>query len=79
MTSPVNRRDFLGLLAATTLPRSLQDSADVTLRIGPVALEIAPKRIIKTIGYDDSIPGPLLRLPEGKPVATDRTGRAKSH
>ncbi len=45
--------------------------ADFTLRIGPVSVELAPKRIIKTMGYNGSAPGPLLRVPEGKEIAID--------
>jgi len=43
-------------------------SADHAIRIGPIALEIAPGRIIKTTGYNGTVPGPVLRLREGKPV-----------
>jgi FtsP/CotA-like multicopper oxidase with cupredoxin domain len=42
--------------------------ADHTIRIAPVSLEIAPGKIIKTTGYNETVPGPLLRLQEGKPV-----------
>jgi FtsP/CotA-like multicopper oxidase with cupredoxin domain len=43
-------------------------SADITLRIGPVAVELAPTRIVSTIGYNGTSPGPILRMREGKPV-----------
>ncbi len=45
--------------------------ADFTLRIAPVAVELAPNRIISTIGYNGTSPGPLLRMREGKPVTVD--------
>jgi FtsP/CotA-like multicopper oxidase with cupredoxin domain len=45
--------------------------ADFTLRIAPIALEIAPSRFISTIGYNGTSPGPLLRMREGKPVSVD--------
>ena len=45
--------------------------ADITLRIAPVTLDIAPKRSIKTIGYNGQVPGPLLRARLGKPVTVD--------
>jgi FtsP/CotA-like multicopper oxidase with cupredoxin domain len=45
--------------------------ADITLRIAPVAVELAPTRIISTIGYNGSSPGPLLRMREGVPVTVD--------
>lgn len=45
--------------------------ADFTLRIGPVTLDLAPKRSIKTIGYNGQVPGPLLRARLGKPLTVD--------
>lgn len=44
-------------------------TADHTIRIAPVELEIAPGRIVKTTAYNGTVPGPTLRLQEGKPVA----------
>jgi FtsP/CotA-like multicopper oxidase with cupredoxin domain len=44
-------------------------NADHTIRIAPVSLEIAPGKVIKTTAYNGSVPGPVLRLPAGKPVA----------
>ncbi|HEY1613976.1 MAG TPA: multicopper oxidase domain-containing protein, partial [Rhizomicrobium sp.] len=41
---------------------------DYTINIEPVALEIAPGKVIKTTGYNGKVPGPVLRLTEGKPV-----------
>jgi FtsP/CotA-like multicopper oxidase with cupredoxin domain len=43
--------------------------ADYTLRIAPVALELAPGKTIKTTGYNGTVPGPTLRLREGRPVS----------
>ncbi len=45
--------------------------ADFTLQIGPVALELAPNRIISTIGYNGICPGPVLRMKEGLPVTVE--------
>ena len=45
--------------------------ADFTLHIAPVALELAPNRIISTIGYNGGCPGPILRMKEGVPVTVD--------
>jgi FtsP/CotA-like multicopper oxidase with cupredoxin domain len=42
--------------------------ADYTLRIEPVSLELAPGKTIKTTGYNGTVPGPVLRLREGRPV-----------
>jgi FtsP/CotA-like multicopper oxidase with cupredoxin domain len=41
---------------------------DHTIRISPISLEIAPNKVIRTTGYNGSVPGPALRLHEGKPV-----------
>ncbi len=45
--------------------------ADVTLRIAPVLVELAPDRIISTIGYNGSVPAPVIRLHEGQPVTVE--------
>ncbi|HZB55988.1 MAG TPA: multicopper oxidase family protein [Reyranella sp.] len=45
--------------------------ADHTIRIAPVSLELAPGRIVKTTAYNGSVPGPALRLREGRPVTID--------
>jgi FtsP/CotA-like multicopper oxidase with cupredoxin domain len=73
----MNRRDFLktsGLAAAglSLDPRSAAGAdADVKLRITPVSLDIGPGKSIKTVGYNGSAPGPILRFTEGKPVTVD--------
>ena len=76
----MNRRDFLvaaGAVAAgasrVTLPSPLLAAAkaDHTIRIAPVSYEIAPGKTIKTVGYNGKVPGPLLRMKEGKPVTID--------
>lgn len=43
-------------------------ATDFTLRIAPVTVELAPNRIISTIGYNGTSPGPRLRMKEGVPV-----------
>jgi FtsP/CotA-like multicopper oxidase with cupredoxin domain len=45
------------------------DSDTITLRIAPVTVELAPDRILSTIGYNGTSPGPVLRMKEGKPVS----------
>jgi FtsP/CotA-like multicopper oxidase with cupredoxin domain len=45
--------------------------ADVTLHIGPVLVDIAKDHTVSTIGYNGSVPGPLIRLREGIPVTVD--------
>ena len=48
-----------------------QGPVDVTLRIGPVLVDVTEGRTISTIGYNGGAPGPLIRLREGKPVAVE--------
>ena len=74
----MTRRDFLGTAAALAgtelvLPSRLAAvaKADHTIRIAPVSFEIAPGKTIKTVGYNGKVPGPLLRMQEGKPVTID--------
>jgi FtsP/CotA-like multicopper oxidase with cupredoxin domain len=72
----MNRRDFLsaagGVYLSSLSARSQEaGKADFTVQIGPVDLEIAPRRIFKTVGYNGSVPGPLLRMTEGQPVTVD--------
>ena len=38
------------------------DASDITLRIAPVTVELAPDRILSTIGYNGTAPGPVLRM-----------------
>jgi FtsP/CotA-like multicopper oxidase with cupredoxin domain len=60
------------LTVATNRHGQAQSSSvqpDHTIRIGPVSLALAPGRIVRTTGYNDTVPGPVLRLKEGKPVA----------
>ena len=47
------------------------DVAQVSLRIAPIKLELAPKQVIQTIAYNGSAPGPLLRAKEGQRVTVD--------
>jgi len=45
--------------------------ADVTLRIGTVLADLAKDHTVSTIGYNGTVPGPLIRLREGVPVIVD--------
>ncbi len=72
-----DRRDFLigaslALLGTATKTKLwAQTPADVLLEIAPFKLEIAPRKIIHTVAYNGSVPGPLIRWPEGKPITID--------
>ncbi|MGA3310076.1 MAG: multicopper oxidase domain-containing protein [Xanthobacteraceae bacterium] len=58
--------------AAPRLARAADDppteKADYSLRIAPVSLELAPGKTITTTAYNGKVPGPVLRLREGRPV-----------
>ena len=66
----INRREFVAAIGGAACVRAAAP-ADVTLRISSVNFEIAPGKTIKTIGYNGSVPGPILRLAEGKPVTIE--------
>ena len=77
----MKRRDFvnqgaLGVLAAAAGASRLRSAEpagrpDITLRIAPVTVELAPSRVISTIGYNGTSPGPILRMREGKSVSVE--------
>ncbi len=76
MNRSMNRRHFLAAAGGAYLssqPARGQDAGapDFTVRIGSVDVEIAPRRIFKTIGYNGSVPGPPLRMTEGQTVTID--------
>jgi FtsP/CotA-like multicopper oxidase with cupredoxin domain len=81
MSEVMVRRRFLELLGGgaylSVLPGRAalgfgeESKADAKLRISPVDLEIAPGKIIKTIGYNGAVPGPFLRFREGQRVTID--------
>jgi FtsP/CotA-like multicopper oxidase with cupredoxin domain len=81
----IQRRDFLKIAGLATAsgrlmgqtsflaPSGPQDVArtDFTLQIAPITIELAPNRILSTIGYNGTSPGPLLRMKEGLPVTVN--------
>src|SRR6204780_4471206 len=52
-------------------PKATASAADFTLRIAPMIVELAPHVVISTIGYNNKIPGPLLRAREGQRVGIE--------
>src|SRR3984893_8212128 len=78
--SLMHRRNFLigagaaGMALGTALGRAYTQIAttpDYSLRIAPLRLELAPRKVIETFGYNGTVPGPLLRLREGSQVSID--------
>jgi FtsP/CotA-like multicopper oxidase with cupredoxin domain len=76
----MNRRRFLSGCSAVAAASAMRpfvqveaqaSPADVTLTIAPFPLEIAPSKNIHTVAYNGSVPGPLIRWPEGKPITID--------
>src|SRR5262245_36062339 len=83
MPAPLlDRRRVIAGAAALPLARALpawaQDKpkADFSLTIAPLALELAPGQVIKTVGYNGSVPGPLIRVREGQNVTIDISNRS---
>ena len=56
---------------ARAQPGCAGEKADFTIRIGSLTVELAPGKKFKTIGYNGTAPGPILRMPEGKPVTVE--------
>lgn len=51
---------------------------DHTLEIAPYSLELSPRTTINTVAYNSQVPGPLIRLQEGRPVTIEVTNRTKT-
>ncbi len=71
----MNRREALGVLGAAAcvgLPAQESRRPDFSLHIGPVTVEPVKGKMLKTIGYNGTAPGPILRATEGKPVTRRR-------
>jgi FtsP/CotA-like multicopper oxidase with cupredoxin domain len=70
----LSRRYALKLGGAAAVSAALPQSVrilrdpDYSLDIAPYSLQISAKHSIKTIAYNQQVPGPLLRLREGQPV-----------
>src|SRR5271163_3396119 len=78
----LSRRQALKLGGAAAISAAMPAAfgatdADYALDIAPYSLQISAKHSIKTIAYDQQVPGQLLRLKEGQPVTID--GRAFFH
>ena len=69
----MKRREFTWLAGGIALETALgvgnpgrleaaPAKADFTLRIAPVSAELAAGQIIRTVAYNGSVPGPVLRM-----------------
>ncbi|HEX3494055.1 MAG TPA: multicopper oxidase domain-containing protein, partial [Methylocella sp.] len=79
-TSLLDRRAFLigagvaGVASGAAIDAAytqIASAADYSLRIAPLKLELAPGKVIETFGYNGTVPGPALRLREGRQVSID--------
>jgi FtsP/CotA-like multicopper oxidase with cupredoxin domain len=57
--------------SARMAPDHSLEPADHTLHIRPMTLDLGNGIQIRTVGYNGSVPGPVLRLKEGSPVEID--------
>lgn len=57
--------------SALSMPGHALAPADYTLDIAAYDLEVAARRTLKTIAYNNQVPGPLMRFKEGRPVTID--------
>jgi FtsP/CotA-like multicopper oxidase with cupredoxin domain len=72
----MNRREFLAVTAATLpvagIGRAANlPSADIVLRISEITADLGRGHSVKTLAYNGHVPGPLLRMTEGKTVTVD--------
>jgi len=88
----MRRRHFLSLAGAaaahhalasklpTYIPATVSDPlhADIRLRIEACSIEIGKGINLKTVAYNGKVPGPTLRLTEGKPVSIEVTNATNS-
>src|SRR5271170_2064533 len=80
----MNRRTFIAQASAAFTSAALcsvtsawsQTAPDAKLEVAPLALEIAPGKVIHTVAYNGQVPGPLIRWPVGKPVVIDVANRS---
>lgn len=71
---PLTRRRLCHMSALTAAavalrPLAASRTADISLEIAPFVLDASPKRQIQTIAYNGQVPGPLIRLKQGREVS----------
>ena len=71
----ISRRHFTqlsALSAGALLSRNkllALPASDINLEIAPYTLEASPKHHIRTLAYNNQVPGPLLRMRHGQPTS----------
>ena len=78
----LSRREMLKLGGAAAISAAMPATAfgatdaDYSLDIAPYSLQVSAKHSVKTIAYNQQVPGPLLRFKEGRPVTIDVTNHS---
>jgi FtsP/CotA-like multicopper oxidase with cupredoxin domain len=81
----ISRRRFTQLSAMTIgtmlsadniLAAPLSDISDITLEIAPYTVEASPKHHFRTVAYNSQVPGPLLRMRQGRPQSVTIRNRS---
>ncbi len=67
----MTRRQLLALAGCGWSGAALALDADIKLRIAETSVELAPRRFVKTLAYNGQVPGPLLRVTEGKRIVVE--------
>src|ERR1700758_3361341 len=65
------RRPMPGPMTPAAAGAKEISGTEFNLEIAPVTVELAPNRIVSTLGYNGMSPGPLLRMKEGAPVTVN--------
>jgi FtsP/CotA-like multicopper oxidase with cupredoxin domain len=77
----LSRRQALKLGGAAAVSAAIPATAfgmidaDYSLEIAPYSLQVSAKHSIKTIAYNEQVPGPLIRLKEGQPATIEVVNR----
>jgi FtsP/CotA-like multicopper oxidase with cupredoxin domain len=68
----IGRRRFLAAAASASLPligaraQDVKPKPDYLVVLWPTSLEIAPGTVVKTVAYNNKVPGPAIRVREGQ-------------
>ena len=76
----LTRRRFaqLGAMASASVALGVAapSAPDITLDIAPYLLEASPKHRFQTIAYNGQVPGPLLRMKQGREITVEVHNRS---
>ncbi len=72
----MTRRQLLALAGSSIFADA---PADITVKIGEITLDLGPKRSVRTIAYNGQVPGPVIRVREGRTLAVDVSNSTAEH